>query len=58
MAKAPTSTSANPGFEDKLWAAADKFVQSHASSNGSGKKPKVSPAVRRDISICGQDPRQ
>ena len=25
MVKAPTSTSANLGFEDKLWAAADKL---------------------------------
>jgi len=64
MAKATTPTSANLGFEDKLWAAADKlrgnmdaakFVQSHASSNGNGKKPKVGPAVRRDISIYGQE---
>jgi len=38
-----------------MFVQAAKFVQSHASSNGNGKKPKVSPAVRRDISIYGQE---
>jgi type I restriction enzyme M protein len=38
-----------------MFVQAAKFVQSHASSNGNGKKPKVSPAVRRNISIYGQE---
>lgn len=38
-----------------MFVQAAKFVQSHASSNGNGKKPKVSPAVRREISIYGQE---
>jgi type I restriction enzyme M protein len=38
-----------------MFVQAVKFVQAHASSNGNGKKPKVSPAVRRDISIYGQE---
>jgi len=38
-----------------MFVQAAKFVQSHATSNGNGKKPKVSPAVRRDISIYGQE---
>ena len=38
-----------------MFVQAAKFVQSHASSNGNGKKAKVSPAVRRDISIYGQE---
>ncbi len=38
-----------------MFVQAAKFVQSHASSNGNGRKPKVSPAVRRDISIYGQE---
>ncbi len=38
-----------------MFVQAAKFVQSHASSNGNGKKPKISPAVRRDISIYGQE---
>ncbi len=38
-----------------MFVQAAKFVQSHASSNGNGKKPKVGPAVRRDISIYGQE---
>ena len=38
-----------------MFVQAAKFVQSHASGNGNGKKPKVSPAVRRDISIYGQE---
>jgi type I restriction enzyme M protein len=38
-----------------MFVQAAKFVQSHTSSNGNGKKPKVSPAVRRDISIYGQE---
>jgi len=38
-----------------MFVQAAKFVQSHASSNGNGKKPKVSTAVRRDISIYGQE---
>ncbi|MBM4164132.1 MAG: SAM-dependent DNA methyltransferase [Lentisphaerae bacterium] len=38
-----------------MFVQAAKFVQSHASSNGNGKKAKVSPAVRREISIYGQE---
>lgn len=38
-----------------MFVQAAKFVQSHASSNGNGKKPKVNPTVRRDISIYGQE---
>jgi len=38
-----------------MFVQAAKFVQSHTSSNGNGKKPKVSPTVRRDISIYGQE---
>jgi len=38
-----------------MFVQAAKFLQSHASSNGNGKKPKVNPAVRRDISIYGQE---
>ncbi|HMP78453.1 MAG TPA: class I SAM-dependent DNA methyltransferase [Pirellulaceae bacterium] len=38
-----------------MFVQAAKFIQSHASSNGNGKKAKVSPAVRRDISIYGQE---
>lgn len=38
-----------------MFVQAAKFVQSHASSNGNGKKAKVSPVVRRDISIYGQE---
>ncbi len=38
-----------------MFVQAAKFVQSHASGNGNGKKAKVSPAVRRDISIYGQE---
>lgn len=38
-----------------MFVQAAKFVQAHASSNGNGKKAKVSPAVRRDISIYGQE---
>ena len=38
-----------------MFVQAARFVQSHASSNGNGKKAKVSPAVRRDISIYGQE---
>lgn len=32
-----------------------KFVQAHASGNGNGKKAKVSPSVKRDVSIFGQE---
>jgi type I restriction enzyme M protein len=38
-----------------MFVQAAKFVQAHATSNGNGKKPKVSPAVRREISIYGQE---
>ena len=38
-----------------MFVQAARFVQSHASSNGNGKKAKVSPTVRRDISIYGQE---
>jgi len=38
-----------------MFVQAAKFVQAHASSNCNGKKAKVSPAVRRDISIYGQE---
>jgi len=38
-----------------MFVSAVKFIQAHASSNGNGKKAKVSPAVRRDISIYGQE---
>jgi len=38
-----------------MFVQAARFVQAHASSNGNGKKAKVSPAVRRDISIYGQE---
>jgi len=38
-----------------MFVQAAKFVQSHASGNANGKKAKVSPAVRRDISIYGQE---
>ena len=38
-----------------MFVQAAKFIQSHASSNGNGKKPKVIPRVRRDISIYGQE---
>ena len=38
-----------------MFVQAAKFVQSHASSNGNGKRPKVGPAVRREISIYGQE---
>ncbi len=38
-----------------MFVQAAKFVQSHASGNGNGKKSKVSPVVRRDISIYGQE---
>ncbi len=38
-----------------MFVQAAKFVQAHASSNGNGKKAKVSPKVRRDISIYGQE---
>jgi type I restriction enzyme M protein len=38
-----------------MFVQAAKFVQSHASGNGNGKKSKDSPAVRRDISIYGQE---
>jgi type I restriction enzyme M protein len=38
-----------------MFVQAAKFVQAHASSNGNGKKPKVSPTVQREISIYGQE---
>ncbi|MDR2391761.1 MAG: type I restriction-modification system subunit M [Planctomycetota bacterium] len=38
-----------------MFVQAAKFVQSHASGNGNGKKPKVSPAVQCGISIFGQE---
>lgn len=38
-----------------MFVQAAKFVQAHASSNGNGKKAKVSPSVRREISIYGQE---
>jgi len=38
-----------------MFVQAAKFVQAHASSNGNGKKAKVSPKVRREISIYGQE---
>jgi type I restriction enzyme M protein len=38
-----------------MFVQAAKFVQSHVTSNGNGKKAKVSPKVRRDISIYGQE---
>ncbi|NLY02832.1 MAG: SAM-dependent DNA methyltransferase [Rhodopirellula sp.] len=38
-----------------MFVQAAKFVQSHATGNGNGKKPKFSSAVRRDISIYGQE---
>jgi type I restriction enzyme M protein len=42
-----------------MFVQAAKFVQAHASSNGNGKKGtsggKVSPTVRREISIYGQE---
>ncbi len=38
-----------------MFVQASKFVQAHASGNGNGKKAKVSPAIRRDISIYGQE---
>lgn len=38
-----------------MFVQAAKFVQSHSSSNGNGKKARVSPAVRREISIYGQE---
>jgi type I restriction enzyme M protein len=38
-----------------MFVQAAKFVQAHASSNGNGKKAKVSPSVQREISIYGQE---
>jgi len=38
-----------------MFVQAAKFVQAHASSNGNGKKAKVSPAIQREISIYGQE---
>jgi len=38
-----------------MFVQAAKFVQAHASSNGNGKKAKVSPTVHREISIYGQE---
>jgi len=38
-----------------MFVQAAKFVQAHASSNGNGKKAKVGPKVRREISIYGQE---
>jgi type I restriction enzyme M protein len=38
-----------------MFVQAAKFVQAHASGNGNGKKPKVSPTVQREISIYGQE---
>jgi len=38
-----------------MFVQAAKFVQAHASGNGNGKKAKVSPIVKRDISIYGQE---
>lgn len=38
-----------------MFVQAAKFVQAHATSNGNGKKAKISPSVRREISIYGQE---
>lgn len=38
-----------------MFVQAYKFVQAHASSNGNGAKPRFSPAIRRDISVYGQE---
>jgi len=38
-----------------MFVQAAKFVQAHASSNGNGRRAKVSPTVQREISIYGQE---
>lgn len=38
-----------------MFVQAAKFVQSHATGNGNGDKPKVLPTIQRDISIYGQE---
>jgi len=38
-----------------MFVQAARFVQAHATSNGNGRKAKITPSARREISIYGQE---